>query len=183
MGEENYHPPDRLVRPLYQSVGLYFSEMIFALLPSDPVSNRIKRRILILHGAQVGAGPKFGRGLWIDGHAKLMLGNEVFFNFGCMLQSTGGIRIGHRVLVGPGVTILSANHDIRKGVCVRKSQAILRPVIIEDDVWLAARCIITPGVTIGKGAIVAAGAVVTRNVPPEVVVAGVPAKILKAREE
>ena len=174
-------PPHRLPLPINIALANYLMELIFAVLASDPFSNFIKRRLLLMRGSQVGDRPKFGRNLWIDDYSKLLIGNHVFFNYGCQLQATGGIQIDDNVLLGPGVTILSANHDIARGTCMRTGPAIFKPVHIESDVWLGGRCVISPGVTVGQGAVVAAGAVVTKNVPPYTVVGGAPASFIKER--
>ncbi len=159
----------------------YIIEIILAVLPSDPLSSLVKTRLMKWHGAVLGKSIKFGRGLWIDHFDKIEIGNNVFFNYGCQLNSAGGIQIDDNVLIGPGVTILSASHDIRRDQIMRFGSAILKQVHVEKDVWLGARCVVTPGVIIGEGSVVAAGAVVTKNVPPYKVVGGVPAIIIKDR--
>jgi acetyltransferase-like isoleucine patch superfamily enzyme len=159
----------------------YVTEMLLTLLPSDPLSNIVKTQFMKWHGAVLGKSIKFGRGLWIDHFDKITIGNNVFFNYGCQLNSAGGIQIDDNVLIGPGVTILSANHDIKRDQLMRFGRAILKQVHVEKNVWLGARCILTPGVIIGEGSVVAAGAVVTKNVPAYKVVGGVPAKIIKDR--
>lgn len=94
-------------------------------------------------------------------------------------NSEGGITIGNHVDIASEVMIWTSQHDIRDP----KFKAIEAPVIIEDYVFLGPRSIILPGVTIGKGAVVAAGAVVTKNVPALTIVAGVPAKEIGYRDE
>ena len=106
----------------------------------------------------------------------LKIGKRVFINAGCQFQDQGGIEIGDDVLIGPQTIIATLNHDPdpeKRGGMFAKS------VKIGNMAWLGARVTICPGVTIGDGAIVAAGAVVTKDVPPRTVVAGVPAKIIK----
>ena len=106
----------------------------------------------------------------------LKIGKRVFINAGCQFQDQAGIEIGDDVLIGPQTIIATLNHDPdpeKRGGMFAKS------VKIGNMAWLGARVTICPGVTIGDGAIVAAGAVVTKDVPPRTVVAGVPAKIIK----
>ena len=106
----------------------------------------------------------------------LKIGKRVLINAGCQFQDQGGIEIGDDVLIGPQTIIATLNHDPdpeKRGGMFAKS------VKIGNMAWLGARVTICPGVTIGDGAIVAAGAVVTKDVPPRTVVAGVPAKIIK----
>ncbi|MCX7842074.1 MAG: acetyltransferase [Clostridia bacterium] len=101
---------------------------------------------------------------------------------GLNCRVTGPLRIGRDVMMGPDVMIFTQNHETsRLDIPMRLQTAPKKPVIIEDDVWIAARVIILPGVTIHKGAIVGAGAVVTRDVPEYAVVAGNPARVIKYR--
>lgn len=104
------------------------------------------------------------------------IGKRVFVNAGCQFQDQGGITIGDDVLVGPQTIIATLNHDPDPD---KRGGMFAKPVVICEKVWLGARVTICPGVTIGDGAIVAAGAVVTKDVQPRTVVAGVPAKAIK----
>jgi acetyltransferase-like isoleucine patch superfamily enzyme len=107
---------------------------------------------------------------------KLELGDQVDIGEFTHLRANGGIRIGSRVLIAANVTITTREHPValpRWGVT---SDA---PIVIEDDVWIGAGAIVLPGVTIGRGSVVAAGAVVTADVPPFTVVGGVPARTIK----
>jgi len=91
--------------------------------------------------------------------------------------------IGDHVMMGPEVMIYSLNHRFRDGdrPMMDQGDAEDRPVVIEDDVWIGARAILLPGVRIGTGSVVGAGAVVSRDVPPGVIVAGNPAKVVGPR--
>lgn len=94
------------------------------------------------------------------------------------------VTIGKYVMMGPDCLIYTTNHEFRKvdtPMCFQKWQNP-KPVIIEDDVWIGGRVIILPGVTIGKGSIIGAGSVVTKNVEPYSIVGGNPAHILKKRK-
>lgn len=104
------------------------------------------------------------------------IGKRVFINAGCQFQDQGGIEIGDDVLIGPQTIIATLNHDPDSE---KRGGMFAKSVKIGNMAWLGARVTICPGVTIGDGAIVAAGAVVTKDVPPRTVVAGVPAKIIK----
>jgi acetyltransferase-like isoleucine patch superfamily enzyme len=106
----------------------------------------------------------------------LTLGKNVFINFDCTFLTLGGITIEDNVLVGPNVKILSEGHPLN----FEDRQALVPGKIhIKQNAWIGAGSIILPGITIGENAVVAAGAVVTRNVPANTVVAGIPAKIIK----
>ena len=106
----------------------------------------------------------------------LTLGTDVFINLGCRFQDTGGITIGDGTLIGHGSTLTTLNHSVDPD---RRADMTPAPVVIGRKVWLGAAVTVVPGVTIGDGAIVGAGAVVTRDVPPDAVVAGVPAKLIR----
>lgn len=93
------------------------------------------------------------------------------------LDARGGIFIGRRVIVGNQVMILTAGHKFEEGE--DRTAVTLAPVRIHDDVWIGSRAVILGGVTIGRGAVVGAGAVVTRDVPPACLVAGVPARFVR----
>ncbi len=106
----------------------------------------------------------------------IAIGRNVFLNAGCHFQDQGGITIGDGALIGHGVVLATLNHEPDPA---RRNELRPAPIAIGRDVWIGARAVVTPGVTIGDGAIVAAGAVVTRDVPPRTVVAGVPARPIK----
>lgn len=104
------------------------------------------------------------------------VGKRVFVNSGCQFQDQGGIWIGDDVLIGPQTVIATLNHDPNPD---DRASMRAKPVRIGNKVWIGAHATILPGVTIGDGAIIGAGAVVTKDVPPRMVVGGVPAKVLK----
>ncbi|MDV7719501.1 sugar O-acetyltransferase [Pediococcus ethanolidurans] len=106
----------------------------------------------------------------------LHIGKNVFINSGTMFTDLGGIYIGDHVLIGPNVTIASVNHVMEPR---NRRNLILKPVYIHDNAWLGANATVTPGVVIGENAIVAAGAVVTRNIAANTIVGGAPARLIK----
>lgn len=97
---------------------------------------------------------------------------------------SGGVKIGKHVMMGPEVLIYTQNHDFSRTDITMDQQGWSEEklVVIEDDVWIGSRVTILPGVTIGKGSVIGASAVVTKSVPPYSVVAGNPAKIVKTRK-
>jgi len=113
----------------------------------------------------------------------MIIGDGTWIGQQCFFHSAGNISIGKNVGIGPGVKIITSYHSEEgKDKPILHSELIFKEVVIEDDVDLGVGSIILPGVTIGKGAIVGAGAVVTVNIPPFHVVAGVPAKTLYVRK-
>lgn len=93
-----------------------------------------------------------------------------------MFTDLGGIELADNVLVGPNATIISVNHPLDPQ---KRHTVEMKPVYIDKNAWLGANSTILPGVTVGQNAVVAAGAVVTKDVPANTVVAGVPAKVIK----
>lgn len=119
-------------------------------------------------------GGDIGEGLTIGNHSNI----GPYAYIGC----SGYIHIGNNVMISPRVSIYAENHVFTDTTTPMKDQGVTRAaVVIEDDCWIAANSIILAGVTIGKGSVVAAGSVVTNDVLPYSVVAGVPAKVIKSR--
>ena len=147
---------------------------------------------------------RFGTGLSLAGCRGMTLGDNVRLGRGCFITATDGtlvlhdsvalspfvhvgadagrIEIGAHTAVGPGTVIRAANHCIaRQDVPIMHQGHVPGVIVIEEDVWIGANCVITPDVRIGRGAVVGAGAVVTRNVAPFAIVGGVPAKVIGMR--
>jgi acetyltransferase-like isoleucine patch superfamily enzyme len=120
-------------------------------------------------------GGSIGEGLTMGNNSNIGPYNYI----GC----SGKITIGNNVMLAPRVSIYAENHVFdHPEILIRDQGVEKKEVIIEDDCWIAANSILLAGVTIGKGSVVAAGSVVTENVPPYSVVAGVPAKWIKSRK-
>lgn len=116
---------------------------------------------------------------YTDCGKNITIGKNVFINMGCKFQDQGGITIGDGTLIGHNVVIATLNHDMEP---LRRSDLHPSPVHIGKNVWIGSGAVILPGVTIGDGTIIGAGAVVTKDVPGNVVAAGVPAKIMRKLE-
>jgi len=115
--------------------------------------------------------------LYSDHGLNIRVGRNVFINQACMLNDIGGIEIGDDVMIGPRVSLLTTGHPLDPGR--RRRQIVAAPIAIERNVWLGAGATVLQGVTVGTDAVVAAGAIVTRDVPPRTLVAGVPARVLR----
>lgn len=113
----------------------------------------------------------------------LKIGLNSAWSDGCWFNCWGGLTIGDDVIIGPFVVIHTANHKFnRLDIPIRLQGWTLKPVVIENDVWIGANATILAGVTIGKGSVIAAGAVVTHDIPVYSVAAGVPAKVIYNRK-
>lgn len=120
----------------------------------------------------VGLFPPFTTDCGLNTH----LGADVFINAGCRFQDQGGIHIGDRALIGHNCVIATLNHNMDPA---RRANLLPAPVRIGADAWLGSNVTVLPGVAIGEGAVVAAGAVVTHDVAPRTVVSGMPAKLIR----
>lgn len=107
----------------------------------------------------------------------ITIGKNVFINHACSFLDLGGITIEDSVLIGPRVNLITENHPSDPA---ERRSLMTKPIVIKRNAWLGANATILPGVTIGENAIVAAGAVVSKDVPANTIVGGVPAKFIKA---
>jgi acetyltransferase-like isoleucine patch superfamily enzyme len=113
---------------------------------------------------------------------KIEIGDNVCINPFCVLYGFGGLQIGNDVMIANSCVIVPQNHIVTPGNgSLLGSGSTGKGIIIRDNVWLGSRVIVLDGVEIGKGAVIAAGAIVTKDVPSGVIVAGIPAKIIRER--
>lgn len=129
-----------------------------------------------LIGKPVGEGFGLFPPFYTDFGKNITIGNNVFINAGCKFQDQGGIVIGDGALIGHNVVLATLNHDLAPE---KRQQLHPAPIRIGCGVWIGANATVTSGVTIGDYAVVAAGAVVNRDVPAYTVVGGVPARVIK----
>ena len=129
-------------------------------------------RVQLEHGAHI---------KMVEENARITLGSATFVGFGSELDIALELHVGSHVLIAPGCFITDHNHRHEGSGLIDAQGTESRPVRIGNDVWLGAHAVVLPGVTIGDGAIVGAGAVVTRDVPPQTVVVGVPAGPIRRR--
>lgn len=161
----------------------YVSSIVF-LLPRLRIFNFFKSLYLrLLFKSSIGKRVVFYPGVWIFTGKNLHLGDDVDLARSVLITTDGGVSIGARTLIGYGTMIFSSNHKVPENKLeIFDSGHEKKFVEIKNDVWIGAGCIILPGVTIGEGSVVAAGSVVTKNLPDFVYAAGVPARVIKERK-
>jgi acetyltransferase-like isoleucine patch superfamily enzyme len=153
-----------IVRPLPGYEGMLFRKITYKLL-----FNRIGKKILIWPG------------VFLTHTYGISAGNCLSINAGTHIDGRGGVTIGDHVMIGPNVFIGSSNHHIKSSDGTPRFFLghINEPVKIGSNVWIGANAVICPGIVIGDNSIIAAGAIVTKDVPPSVIVGGNPANIIK----
>jgi len=140
------------------------------------------RQLFLSRTVELGKNVMIDELVRIDHPKKLAIASDTFIGRGSLINAAGGIKIGTNVLIGPGVKIWSVDHRFSStDIPIRCQGHTFSPVVIEDDVWIGMDSIILKGVTVGKGAVIAAGSVVTKDVPQFQIVAGAPAKMIGSR--
>lgn len=160
----------------------YLTNHVVSHIPSFAIRRWWYERLL---GIRCGEGVAIHMGCFLWSYtprnvrrAGISFGDYCYINRNCCIDIRGPLTIGSNVSISPEVTILTATH----GVDDPAFQVRHYPVVIEDYVWIGTRAMILPGVTLGRGCVVAAGAVVTRDVEPLEIVAGVPARAVGTRD-
>lgn len=195
MTEQRFEPKDlpawqrALIALRNEVVGihprLHAYNLASALLPPR-ASGELRTHMLRLAGFEIGEGTLITGRVKITGArglgVRLSIGRDCRIDGDCVLELSDKLAIADGVTLEPGVMILTSTHEL-DFPSHRAGKLILNPVAIGEGAWLRARCIVLPGVTIGAGAIVEAGAVVNKNVDPNTRVGGIPANKLEALGE
>jgi maltose O-acetyltransferase len=142
--------------------------------PGGPARTGVLRQLL----AALGDGSDIRSPFFCDYGFNISIGTGVFVNYNCVFLDVARITIGDRVQIGPAVQLLSADHPLDPEVRARGLENG-SPIVIEDDAWLGGGAIVCPGVTIGRGSVIGAGSVVTRDVPAGVLAVGNPCRVLR----
>lgn len=163
------------MRRFLAELRIYFCNRWIASVPSHTVRLWYYRSIMRY---PIGRNTAILMDCTFDCTRHFAVGYNSVINGKCRLDNKGGISIGNNVSISQEVMILSADHDPDSATFASRDL----PVLIHDYVFIGTRAMILPGVTIGEGAVIAAGAVVTKNVEPYTIVGGVPAKFIKTRK-
>lgn len=155
----------------------YWKRLFLGLQAMDAMPTSLRLRLLRLTGMTVHAAAFVESQVTIVPGA-LTLGADCYVNRGCLLDCRGGVAVGDRTLIAPRVMILTATHPIMPGY-PRAGPVTYAPVTIGADCWIGAAAIILPGVTIGAGAVVAAGSLVRESLAPDTLYAGTPARKIR----
>ncbi|SHE34561.1 sugar O-acetyltransferase [Dysgonomonas macrotermitis] len=140
----------------------------------DPVE--IRKILGLVTGSEIDESVAVFTPLYINYGKHTKIGKNVFVNFDCTFLDLGGITIDDNVLIGPKVSLLSEGHPISPQ---KRHSLAVGHIHIKKNAWIGANVTILSGVTIGENAIVAAGAVVSKDVPDNTIVGGIPAKVIK----
>jgi acetyltransferase-like isoleucine patch superfamily enzyme len=130
-----------------------------------------------LIGAEVDAGFLLIPPFYTSGGGEIRVGRNVFINQNCTFYDLGGLTLGDAVMIGPSVSLITSGHPLDP--LQRRAVTTGDPIVIERNVWIAAGATVIGGVTVGENAVVAAGAVVTRDVAPNTLVGGNPARVIR----
>jgi maltose O-acetyltransferase len=150
----------------------------YNLAETEPLRQAILHQLLGHFGQDSMIEPPF----YCSYGQNIYIGDYVYLNVLCNILDCNRVHIGNHVMFGPSVQVYTAAHHIQAETRI-KGWEVAKPIIIEDNVWIGGGAILLPGVKIGRNAVVGAGAVVSRSVPANTVVAGNPAKVLRKIEQ
>ena len=170
-----------MMQKIFQRINAIISEfevMILHLIGDNIPSHYVRRFFCRLGGVEIGKGSALHMGTRFYNPKNIRIGEDSIVGENAVLDGRGRLSIGNHVDIASEVMIYSSEHDVNDS----NFRAISAPVIIKDYVFIGPRAIILPGVTIKKGAVVGAGAVVTKDVEEGLIVGGIPAKQIGERE-
>ena len=151
-----------------------YTEMIFRLNQTMPGSEEYNALLKEIFGDNIGEGSYVAAPITGAAFDRLKIGSNVYINTNLLAMSRGGITIEDEVMIAANASLISNNHDPYD-----RQVLTCRPILIKKGAWIGANATVLPGVSVGKYAIVGAGAVVTKDVPDYAVVLGAPAKVVK----
>lgn len=157
---------------LWRHLGPVVFNLVVTHVPLLP----LRLAVLRLWGARIGTHVKVLRGTTVLGVEHLVVEDEVNIGMRCVLDARGGLTIGHHTVVASDAQFVTGRHDLAT------FDGVFEPIVVEDHAWIATRATVLGRTTIGRGAVVAACALVREDVPPMRVVGGVPAREIGVRE-
>jgi len=171
--------PIRLDDPQYYKVQEVVDRTISlsADLNTSTHIDEIREQLSVIIGSELDVSTTVFAPFYTNFGRFTQIGKNVFINHACSFLDMGGITIEDHVLLGPKVNLITENHPLDPA---DRRSLICKPIVIKRNAWIGAAATILPGVTVGENAVVAAGAVVAKDVPANTIVGGVPAKIIKA---
>jgi acetyltransferase-like isoleucine patch superfamily enzyme len=147
-----------------------------AELNSSTDVNQVRKLLTEITGSEVDVTTTVAIPFYTNFGRFITIGKRVYINHACTFLDMGGITLEDDVLIGPKVNLVTENHPLNP---IDRRALTSKPIVVKRNAWIGAAATILPGVTIGENSVVAAGAVVTSDVPPNTIVGGVPAKIIK----
>src|SRR5919112_1822590 len=170
--------PIRLDDPQYPKVQEIVSRTIqlSAALNTSTNVDQIRERLSQIIGNELDESTTIFAPFYTNFGRFTQIGKNVFINHACSFLDMGGITLEDHVLLGPKVNLITENHPLEP---TNRRALICKPILIKRNAWIGAAATILPGVTVGENAVVAAGAVVSKDVPANTVVGGIPAKFIK----
>lgn len=151
---------------------------LYNVTEAEPERQSILRKLL----GQIGQNSVIEPPFYCAYGKNIHIGDYVFLNVLCVILDCNEVHIGHHVMIGPNVQIYCAAHHLEAETRIQGME-VAKSIVIEDNVWLGGGAILLPGVKIGRNAVVGAGAVVSRDVPADTVVAGNPARVIRKIEQ
>lgn len=148
-------------------------------LPNIGFTTRLRGFLMRPFFKKCGKGFKIASGVIINHPERIEIGDNVYFAHNVWLNGTGGLKFGSNVQLGPMCVVVTSKHIYENGKVTNKSDP--SPVTIQSGVWLASHVVVSAGVEIGQGVTVGANSVVTKNLPPNCIAVGLPAKVISLR--
>ena len=158
---------------------VHLTHLASSLVGDDWVGRRLRLALLRAAGARIGRDSAIHGGTYVSDPSRLVVGRDCFVNRNCYLDLGGSIVLGDNVVVGHGTSLITSHHEIGPSTRRAAKAPGARSIRIEDGAWLGANVSVLPGVTIGRGAVIGTGSVVTRDIPANVVAVGAPAGVVR----
>lgn len=161
---------------LFRNVPIHLIGLITSFLPNHALTTKIRGALMRPFFKKCGSGFMIASGVIINKPDKLEIGKDVYIAHNCWINANGEVKLEDHVILGPFTVIASSQHRFVNGIATNFATSL--PIRVGKGTWLASHVVVTDGVTIGDGCKVAAGAVVTKDIPDKKMVGGVPAKMI-----